>query len=147
MFDLNLDNSITFDKDLIKEPNICDRFTEADLGKIGERVWTGYARDEQSRIVWKRRTQAAMNLAMQVQEAKTFPWPNASNVIFPLITIGSLQFSANAYTDIVRFRTQGEADQQLLKKAERIGRHMSWQVLEQDEAWEEEHDRLFIYMS
>src|SRR6185437_5484890 len=143
MFDLNLDNSITFDKDLIKEPNICDRFTEADLGKIGERVWTGYSRDEQSRIVWKRRTQAAMNLSMQVQEAK----------IFPLITIGSLHFSANAYTDIiqgtdiVRFRTQGEADQQLLKKAERIGRHMSWQVLEQDEAWEEEHDRLFIYMS
>ena len=57
---------------------------------------------------------AAMDFALQVQKVKSFPWPNCSNVVFPLITIAALQFSARSYsniiqgTDVVRYRTLGK---------------------------------------
>jgi chaperonin GroES len=94
---------------------------------------------------------AGMDLAMQIQHGKNFPWPNCSNVIFPLITIAALQFSARSYTniiqgtDIVRYRVTNTDENGLLRdQADRISRHMSWQVLEEDTAWEQEHDRLLI---
>jgi chaperonin GroES len=151
---LNLEQHLKIDEETCKAPNLVDRLTEADAQKIGSLVWDGYSHDKQSRMNWELRMTAAMDLAMQVAEAKTFPWPGCANVIFPLVTIAALQFSARAYpaliqgTDVVRYRVitpdpQGSIGQ----RATRIGRHMSWQVLEEDEAWEEQHDRLFINLA
>jgi len=152
---LRLSKRLTFDKELIDAPNLCGRFTPEDLDTLGGLVHDGYRRDRNSRFKWERRMQAAMDLALQVQKAKTFPWVNCANVVFPLITIAALQFSARSYaniiqgTDIVRYRTAGGDDPGglLRARAERIGRHMSWQVLEEDESWEEQHDRLLINLA
>jgi chaperonin GroES len=38
-----------------------------------------------------------MDLALQLQKDKSFPWPGASNVAFPLVTIAALQFHSRAY--------------------------------------------------
>jgi len=148
---IELDKRVRINKGLIESPNLCDRLTREDLAKIGSLVWDGYVRDKASRSGWERRMEAGMDLAMQVQKDKNFPWPGCSNVVFPLITIASLQFSARSYTnlvqgtDIVRYRVTGEdLDGKLQEHADRIGRHMSWQVLEEDAAWEEQHDRLLI---
>lgn len=150
---LNLEHKIVLNQELIDAPNILDRFGEDDQKKIADHIWTGYARDKQSRSRWERRMSAAMDLAMQVQQAKSFPWPGASNVVFPLVTIGALQFSARSYsniiqgTQVVRYRTIGGGDTESNKRATRIGQHMSWQVLEEDVAWEEQHDRLLINLA
>ncbi len=148
---MELSTKLKIDESVYKATNLVDRFSKEDLAKIGLEIWDGYNRDELTRVEWKRRMQAAMNLALQVSKEKNFPWPNAANVIFPLVTIAALQFSARAYsntitgTDVVRYRVVGEdTSGQLAARAERIGRHMSWQVLEEDEAWEEQHDRLLI---
>jgi chaperonin GroES len=149
-----LSTKLTINKDLIQSPNLCDRFDETDLSTIGTWVYEGYQRDLISRLPWERRMTAAMDYALQVQKAKSFPWPNCSNVVFPLITIAALQFSARSYsniiqgTDVVRYRTLGsDPDGKLRARADRIGRHMSWQVLEEDLSWEEQHDRLLINLS
>ena len=154
MQDLKLNKRLTFDKDLVKSPNLTSSFGEEDLDAIGGWVWDGYFRDKVSRYKWEKRTEAALDLALQVQKNKTFPWPGSSNVIFPLITIAALQFSSKSYsniiqgTDVVRYRIIGDDEGGILKaRAERIGRHMSWQVLEEDEAWEEQHDRLLINLA
>jgi len=150
---LNLDKRIVLNKDLIESPNILDRFSEDDQTKIANQVWLGYSRDKQSRSRWERRMSAAMDLAMQVQQTKNFPWPGASNVVFPLVTIGALQFSARSYsniiqgTNVVRYRTIGTNDKESIERANRIGQHMSWQVLEEDISWEEQHDRLLINLA
>lgn len=150
---LNLEKHLTLSKEVILSPNLADRFEDVDLSRIGGLVWEGYDHDKTSRLGWEKRMQAAMDLAMQVQQAKNFPWPGASNVIFPLVTIASLQFSARSYasiiqgTNVVRYRTIGQADAAGVDRAKRIGKHMSWQVLEQDEAWEEQHDRLLINLA
>src|SRR5690606_5895932 len=110
-----------------------------------------YVRDNDSRKDWLRRTEAAMDLAMQVQKDKSFPWPGCSNIAFPLITIAALQFHARAYPavvngrNVVATRVIGPDPQGLAhKRAERISAHMSWQLLEQSDTWEEETDRSLL---
>jgi chaperonin GroES len=148
---LNLSTKIAITKDVILDPNLAHRFSKEDLDKIGKLVWDGYERDRHSRGKWEKRMEAGMDLAMQIQQDKNFPWPGCSNVIFPLITIAALQFSARSYsniisgTDVVKCRVVGEDPLGEIKaRADRISKHMSWQVLEEDTSWEEQHDRLLI---
>jgi len=148
---LELDSYIELDAAAIASSNLCDRFSEDDLKKIGAWAWECYDRDVTSREGWSRRMQAAMDLAMQVQEQKTFPWQGCSNVKFPIITIACLQFHARAYPAIVNgrslvhCRTMGsDPDGSITARAGRIGKFMSWQYLEQDESWEEQTDRSLL---
>jgi chaperonin GroES len=148
---VKLDTKITIDSEVTKAPNLCSRFPAKDLETIGCWVWDGYTADKTSRHKWEARTEAAMNLAMQIQEDKNFPWPGCSNVIFPLVTIAALQFSSRSYgniiqgTDVVKYRVTGsDNDGKLKARSLRIGKHMSYQVLEEDTCWEEQHDRLLI---
>lgn len=148
---LNLETKLTLNQETTDSPNLVGRFSLKDLEAIGEVVWDGFDRDLKSRAPWEKRMEAGLNLAMQVAKDKNFPWPGASNVIFPLVTIASLQFSARSYenivqgTDVVRYRKVGQDLTGLVtQRADRISKHMSWQVLEEDDAWEEQHDRLLI---
>ncbi len=148
---LELDSYIKLDSAAIKSSNLCERFSKEDLQKIGNAVHEGYLRDKQSRYKWEKRTQAAMDLALQVVKEKSFPWPNAANVAFPLVTIAALQFSARSYPAIIegnkpaKYRVIGEdLTGEKTARADRISTHMSWQCMEEDKAWEEQKDRLLI---
>ena len=152
MFELQ--HPITLTADLVRQANIVDEFDAEDLRTIADAVWMGYLRDKQSRSDWESRMDAGMDLAMQITKPKNFPWPNASNVAFPLVTIGTMQFHARAYpnlisgTDVVKARVLGQ-DQtgENTDKALRISAHMSYQVLEEDEGWEPGMDSLLINYS
>ena len=135
----------------IESPNLTGKLDQEDLQTLGEWCSAGYARDKQSRSKWERRTEAAMDLAMQIQKEKSFPWPNCSNVTFPLVTIATMQFHARAYPaiipgpDIVQYRVlSDDPEGQQRQRANRIGRHMSWQLMEEDKDWEEQMDKLLI---
>lgn len=77
-------------------PNIAEHLDHDVLSKIGTRVVAEYEIDKGSRSDWETRIEKAIKLATQVAETKTFPWPGASNVIYPLITVAALQFAARA---------------------------------------------------
>lgn len=148
---LKLDKQIKLTKAFIESPNIADQFDRDDLRRIGDHAHQGYTRDRASRAQWEKRMEAAMDLAMQISKDKNFPWPNCSNIAFPLVTIATLQFQARAYSsiiqgnDVVKCRVVGsDPDGSKQERANRISRHMSYQVLEEDQAWEEQHDRLLI---
>lgn len=148
---INLQHHITLNKETIESPNLTGRFELDDLRAIGEYVYDSYKSDLQSREPWLRRTSAAMDLAMQVQKDKSFPWPGCSNIAFPLVTIAALQFHSRSYPallanpDIVQCRTIGpDPDGSKANRAERITCHMSWQLTEQDDCWEEGVDRALL---
>ena len=148
---LTLHQFIKLDDEAVKSPNLCSRFQADDLARIGEYVWEGYDADNRSRTKWVRRTQAAMDLAMQVQKEKSFPWAGCANVAFPLVTIASLQFHSRAYpqliqgTDIVKCQVIGEDPSgEKTSRAKRVSMHMSWQKMTQQKEWEEQKDRLLI---
>lgn len=148
---LNLSRHIKLSSEAVAAPNLCSGFDDKDLDTIGDLVWEGHEQDNASRTNWSRRTNAAMDLAMQVVQGKNFPWPGCSNIAFPLVTIASQQFHARSYPaivqapDLVKCQVVGADDTG--KRAARAGRisvHMSYQCLEEDKAWEEQHDRMLI---
>jgi chaperonin GroES len=135
--------------DLINMPNIAEELDDSKLAEIGMKVVREYDIDKNSRADWESRMDRAMDLAMQVAEAKSFPWPNAANVKYPLLTTASIQFAARAYpaivqgADVVRGKVVGrDPDGSKMDRAERIGQHMSYQLLDEMDGWEEDTDKL-----
>lgn len=148
---LTLERPLKITPATCKQANLAEEFSKVDLKRIGAAVVDGYTQDENSRIEWRKINRAGMDLAMQVSEEKTFPWPNCSNVAFPLVTIAALQFHARAYpqivsgSDVVRCQATGfEPTPEEIAQAERVGKYMSYQLLEEDRGWEEGQDRLLL---
>lgn len=151
---LNIDKPIKLTPQVMGSPNLCELFDPEDLKRIGSYCHEGYTRDNQSRTVWMKRNEAGMDLALQIQKDKSFPWPGCSNVAFPLVTIAAMQFHARAYpaivngTDIVKCAVFGDdAEGKEAAHADRVSAHMSWQLLYQDTAWEEQEDKALLNLS
>ena len=147
---LNLETKLSI-KTLIESPNIADELTDQDCDNIGGYCEEGFSSDLQSRLQWEERMRDAMKLALQLKEEKTFPWPGASNVKFPLITIAAISFHSRIYPaliqqpDIVHACVYGDDPTGELDAAgQLISQHMSWQIFNEDEDWEEEQDKLFL---
>src|SRR6516225_6454569 len=83
----------------IRAVNVAKLLTDEDVTAIGRIVASGYEVDMSSRSEWARRQAAANKLALQVMEEETFPWPNASSIKFPLVTVAALQFQARRHRD------------------------------------------------
>jgi len=138
-------------KNIILSNNVAEFLSDEDREAIGREVIHNFDIDKRSREDWEKRTEEALKLALQVVEEKSFPWPNASNIKFPLITIAALQYHARSYpalvsgTKLVKCRVFGEdKDGKLEATAKRVEDHMSFQLLEEDENWEDQMDRVLI---
>lgn len=88
----------------IARKNLADDMDLADAQSIAEKAKREYKIDDDTRSEWKSKYREWLDFAMQVAQKKTYPWPDASNVIFPLITVAALQFNARAYPAIVQGR-------------------------------------------
>ena len=146
-----LDVKLNLDKMLVS-PNIAEMLDQHDLNTIGEHVVHEFNLDKESRSTWERRVESAMMLALQVAEAKSFPWQGASNIKFPLVTIAALQFHSRAYpalipsSDIVKMNMDysDTTPPEQFESNSRVEKHMSFQLLKEDENWEAEMDKVLI---
>lgn len=145
--------------------NIADEIEPELLAAIGMRVVREFEIDNGTRSKWMEQTTKAIELAMQESKQKDYPWPKAANVIFPLMTTAANQFAARAYPAIVSGRNvvkgvvigpddglgrpmpDGQIEWALKPgakqaQADKLGEHMSWQLLEEQPEWEPETDQL-----
>lgn len=137
---------------LIDSPNIAADETLAEkLGPLGDKVCRETQIDINSRDKWERRTKAGMELAMQEVENKTYPWPGAANVKYPLMTSAAIQFQARAYPaivsgkNVVKAQVEGsDPGGKKRAKGDRVAAHMSWQLLTEMPEWEAEVDRMLL---
>ena len=131
--------------------NIAATLEQTEIDEIAQRVIRDYDIDELSRENWLKRNKNAMKLATLVVEKKSFPWPKAANIKYPLLATAAVQFSARAYpniiqgTNIVKAKVTGR-DPGGVKAARgmRISEHMSYQLTEEMEDWSEEMDDLLV---
>lgn len=146
-----VEDDVTFDLIAnIQSPNLAFDIDEEEIARIGRKVVEEYEIDLQSRkdAGWDALNDAAIKLAMQVKEEKTFPWVGAANIKYPLITTAAIQFAARAYPaivdgwNVVKGKVLGEPTEEKRDRAERIGQHMSWQLLEEMEEWEADTDQM-----
>lgn len=133
--------------------NVADDLDAELLTKLGRQVVRDTETDDLSRKDWLDRATEAMDAALQVVEEKTFPWPDAANVKYPVLTTAALQFHARAYGAIVPGKqiVKGSvvgADEagEKAKSADRIGQHMSYQLLDEMPEWVEDMDRMMLAM-
>ena len=141
-------------QELVQQTNIAENLDEDRLTEIGHSVVEGYNDDKQSRWQWEKKAKEYYDLALQVAKEKSFPWPKASNIKFPLISIAAMQFGARAYPTlvpsngkIVQMRIFGaDPDRQKAQRAARVAAHMNYQLTVKMEDWEEDYDKLLTML-
>jgi chaperonin GroES len=84
--------------------NFADAISESDLLKLGAECVEDYEKDKHDRKEWEDTVKEALISAAQSPDGKTktYPWPNASNVKFPILTSAALQFNARMYPAVVK---------------------------------------------
>lgn len=135
--------------------NVADALGEDDTQNIGITVVKEYEEDEKSRSSWVETAKRGLEIAKQAKKAeKNYPFRGASDVNYPLLLVAALQFNARAYpalidpSGIVKAAVLGEDDEAGTKKAtaERISKHMSWQLVESMPEWEDDTDTMFMQL-
>ena len=137
---------------IIDTDNVATLLNEATLISIGNQVCEGFDADLISRAPWEKDLTQWTKMALQVTEEKTFPWPNAANIQFPLLATAAMQFAARAYPalvpsqgDVVKCKVVGrDLDGTKAERAKRISIHMSNQVMYEMDDWEEDMDKLLL---
>lgn len=132
-----------------RSENVAELLDDSELHGIAQQVIQGYEVDEDSRGEWMERVLSAMEIAKQTMETKNTPFPNASNVKYPLISQASIDFAARLYPElvhndrVVRTVVVGQdPDGSKLAMATRVSMHMSYQFLNEIEGWEDGLDKM-----
>lgn len=138
---------------LVKSSNIAADLDPEKVKKIGLDCKQGFDDDKTSRAQWEQFNADALKLALQVKEGKSFPWPNCSNVKFPLVTIAGLAWHAKAYPTtisgdaVVKYKVVGkDPDNIKADRADRKGKYMSYKLLETT-SWEEQTDKGLLVLA
>ena len=137
---------------ILETTNVAELLNEEDLKIISSKVREGYDRDLDSRKPWEEDLTKWSKLAMQVSEERTYPWPNAANIKYPLLSTAAMQFAARAYPTlvpsdgkVVKCQVIGkDPTGEKTNRAERVSTHMSYQVMHQMCGWEEDMDKLLL---
>lgn len=134
--------------------NIAVHLSEDELQKIGRKCYENFNRDKASRADWEKTIEEAVKLAKQVMDKRNRPgMDTCSNTNYPLLTVAAIQFNARAYPAIIsnQLVVKGEPigqDKEGIKqeRAGRIGKHMSYQYVHEQEEWETDTDRLTLML-
>lgn len=140
-------------EDAVNQVNIAEDLPEKELKELAVDLVRRIKEDEQSMDPWFNRYDEYLKLALQVKEKKSFPWPNAANIKYPIVTIAAMQFHARAYPAIVNNKSivKGKVigydpSGQKAEMAEKIGKHMTYQLMEQVDNWDEDMDKLCLVL-
>ena len=137
---------------ILESSNLAADLSDDKLIEIGKDVVSGYETDLDSRKPWEKDLKNWTELALQVASDKTYPCPNAANIKYPLLATAAMQFAARAYPTlipsngkVVKCKVIGsDPTGEKTMRAFRVSTHMSYQVMEQMDGWEEDMDKLLI---
>lgn len=134
---------------ILASTNIAADMDPDDLKKIADDVIARRTFDKDSRRKWEHLTKKVLKLAKMEKERKDYPFENASNVKYPLISTACLQFAARTYPEVVRHGEvvhtavvgddPNNAKHQLARV---IADHMNYQLLVESEEFENNLDKL-----
>lgn len=137
--------------------NLAQSMDEDLLREIGQEVWKGFEDDDKTRTPWLEQHTFWLALYMQQDYALNSDperyWGATESV--PILTEACDMFQARTYkiffpgdtfvaASPVRRSKDPEANKALDERAERIGRHMSYQLGIQDKSYRQSKDALFL---
>lgn len=138
----------------IQNQNILDDLTDDQKVELGEQCKKGFLGDVKSRSEWERNLDEWINLAKQVRESKTYPWPGASNVKYPLLATAAMQFAARSYPSLIPSNNKvvnavvigKDPTGSKAERADRVSTYMSYQLFEEMDHWEEDMDKMLMML-
>ncbi len=139
---------------ILESVNVAEKLDQDELDEIAAECRHGFDNDKESRREWEEGIDEWTKLAMQVREEKTFPWPGASNVKYPLLSTAAMQFAARAYPSlvpsdgkVVKAKVIGKDPKgEKLEKADRVSTYMSYQIMYEMQGWDEQMDKMLIML-
>jgi chaperonin GroES len=137
----------------VQSQNLAAEMDEGQLDQIAQEALEDYGMDKDSMSDWFEQMKRGLELASLVKEDKSYPFQNAANVNYPLVTSAALQFNARAYPaivpadQVVKAMVWGD-DQggQKAARALRVSTFMSWQLTANVREWEEGTDDLLVLL-
>lgn len=147
--DPNVQQDVTF-----ANTNMAEHLDDDELLEISDICKEGFIQDLKSREEWEDEIEEWTKLAKQCRETKTFPWPNASNVKYPLLSTAAMQFAARAYPsllpsngNVVNSVVVGkDPTGSKLEKATNVSTYMSYQLMYEMDGWEESMDKMLMML-
>lgn len=147
------ENELLEQEYLLNSQNIAKGMKEDRLNEIAADLVKRIEEDIRSMDDWVTRNDEYLKLAMQIKEKKNTPWQNAANIKYPLLTIAALQFQARAYPAVVNNKSlvKGkpigyDPSGEKTERAERVGKHMTYQLMDQINNWDEDMDKLCLIL-
>lgn len=132
-----------------KSKNVATLLSKDKLHEIAAQVIKGCQIDEDSRKEWKDIVSKALEIAKQVMKDKTWPWPKASNIKFPLITQACIDYASRTLPDIIQTDKVVKAnivgsdpDGKKYDRGSRVSTFMSHQLMVKSPDWVEGTDSL-----
>ena len=129
--------------------NVAEDVDSDKLRAIGDRVKREFELDDTSRSEWKTKAEKALDRAEMKAQPRNYPFEGAASVKYPLQTVAGLQFAARSYAAIidgqriVKGQVVGDDESgEKRSKADRVSKHMSYQLINEMPEWEEDTDTL-----
>lgn len=135
--------------------NLAQDLDPEQLRQIGQEVYKGFQDDDESRSDWLEQHTFWLSLYMQSDYAETSDasrdWGATESM--PILTEACDQFQSRTYktffpndtfVSAVPMRRGSQGRDELEKRAERIGQHMSYQLGFQDRSYKQDKDALFL---
>lgn len=132
--------------------NLADKLDEDELGEIAAEVVKDYNSDEESRQEWLTMHAEWLEMYYQRDAAINPPWKGSSEESIPMLAEACNQFHARAVRamfpgrKIIKAIPAGKPDEQSKARADRVGTHMSWQLMVKDRKrrYKKNKDRLLL---
>lgn len=128
--------------------NIASEFDEKALLGISQQCLFDFQEDLDSRAEWEEMHADWLRLYFQKDTPVNRPWEGSSTESMPMLVEGCHQFSARAFQamfpnrEFIKAIPVGKVDSKSRERANRIGTHMSWQLLVKDRGYKRNKDRL-----
>lgn len=133
-----------------EQVNLAAHLNEKELDRIGKEVIEDFESDEQSRAEWLEKHAKWLRLYYQTDEPVNRPWQGSSDESLPMLAEGCNQFHARAYPALFpnelafKGKPSGKVTAEDRQRADRIGKHISWQLMVRDKSYVEKKDALLL---
>ena len=127
--------------------NLVKSWREDERKAIAQFVVDAYDTDKRGRKSWEEKRNRWYKLWLMHREPKNDPFPNASNVCLPLLSIACNQFASRSYqamTSAPEYVQTLPVEPNDVSRSKRVRGFMNWQIMHDMEEWEEEHDKLCL---
>jgi chaperonin GroES len=130
--------------------NIAESLDEDSLRDIGQQCMEEFEADEASRQEWLEMHAHWVRLYFQKDKAENPPWQGSSQESMPIVTEACNQFHARAFKalfpnrSIIKAIPVGNVRQRDMDRADRVAKHMSFQLLVRDKTYKRRKDALLL---